>query len=75
MQLALLGGPNACLEFCVLDFSDAYWQVPISPGEQKFFTVCVLGRYYVILRVPQGSGGGPLVWSRVAALTMRMTQA
>ena len=67
------------VECFVLDFSDAFWQIPIHPDEQKFF--CAKGRirgkvkFFAFLRAPQGSSAAPTLWGRVAALLMRLTQS
>ena len=66
------------LEWFVLDFSEAFWQVPLEPSERKFFC-CRLNiggkvQYIVFLRTVQGSRGAPLSWARLAALVMRLTQ-
>eukprot|EP00971_Amphidinium_carterae_P152120 3015172-Amphidinium_carterae.1 len=43
------------LSMLVLDFSQAFWQLPIWPGERKYFTTKVGEVYYAHLRVAQGS--------------------
>ena len=67
------------MDWFVLDFSDAFWQVPLEPEERRFFCcqVTLDGKlYYVVfLRTVQGSRGAPLSWARLAALVMRLTQA
>jgi hypothetical protein len=63
----------------VLDFSDAFWQIPIADIELRFFCVTSLIRsvrkYMVLLRAAQGSRAAPLLWARLAALLMRLTQS
>eukprot|EP00974_Lingulodinium_polyedra_P108918 10541493-Lingulodinium_polyedra.AAC.1 len=59
---------------CVLDFSDAFWNVPLCPRERRFFVARIRGRFYLFLRTAQGSRGGPLTWCRLAALVSRLTQ-
>eukprot|EP00971_Amphidinium_carterae_P236467 4693178-Amphidinium_carterae.1 len=59
----------------VLDFSQAFWQLPIWPGERKYFTTKVGKVYYAYLRVAQGSRAGPLLWARFASFLMRWTLA
>ena len=67
------------IEAFVLDFSDAFWQIPIAAEEQKYFccTGLIHGRrkWVVFLRAAQGSAAGPTLWNRVAALVMRLTQS
>lgn len=66
------------LEFFVLDFSEAFWQVPLEPSERRFFCcqLVIDGKlqFIVFLRTVQGSRGAPLSWARLAALVMRLTQ-
>ena len=63
----------------VLDFSGAFWQLPLCHLEQKIFcpTAGLKGKrkYLAFLRAPQGSSNAPTLWCRVAALIMRLTQA
>ena len=67
-------GQKHPLQFLVIDFSDAFWQIPIMSLEKKFFTTKVGDRYFVLQRAAQGSRAGPLLWARLAAMIMRMTQ-
>ena len=63
----------------VLDFSDAFWQIPISPAEEKHF--CDIGlidekrKWIAFQRAAQGSAAAPTLWGRLAALIMRLTQS
>jgi len=63
------------LELLVLDFVDAFWNIPLAPAERKFFVGRLRGRYYVFLRAAQGSRNGPLAWAAVVSLIMRLVQA
>jgi hypothetical protein len=67
------------MDWFVLDYSEAFWQVPLEPEERRFFCcqVTIEGKmhYVVFLRTVQGSRGAPLSWARLAALVMRLTQA
>ena len=67
------------LDFFVLDYSDAFWQIPLHPEERRFFCAKVqIGgkvQYVVFLRAVQGSRSAPLNWARTAALVMRLTQS
>ena len=62
----------------VLDFSEAFWQIPICREEQRFFcaTATVKGRrkYVAFKRAAQGSANAPMLWGRVAALICRLCQ-
>ena len=78
--LSMLGANAAApISAFVSDFSDAFWQVPINMEERRFFcaTTPLRGkrRYLAFTRAAQGSGNAPMLWARVAALIMRLTQA
>ncbi len=62
------------VQLLVLDFSDAFWQIPLHPTERRFFTARVRNRWYAFLRAAQGSRGAPLLWGRTVGLVMRLTQ-
>ena len=59
----------------VIDFSDAFFQIPLGFIERRFAVVQFRGKYYVFTRAPQGSRGAPLLWSRVCALCCRLALA
>jgi len=63
------------IELFVIDFSNAFWLLPLPVNERKFFVSVHRGRYYVYLRNAQGSRGAPLGWGRTAALLGRLTQS
>ncbi len=62
------------VQILVLDFSDAFWQIPLHPTERRYFTTRVRNRWYAFLRAAQGSRGAPLLWGRTVGLVMRLTQ-
>ena len=62
------------IEFLVLDFIDAFWLLPLSPKERRYFVAMLRGRYLVWCRTAQGSRGAPLSWAVFAALLMRCAQ-
>ena len=41
-------------ELMVLDFSDAFWCVPLAPSERRFFVGVLRVSYYVYQRAAQG---------------------
>ena len=63
----------------VLDFSDAFWQIPLSPAEQKH--LCAKGlikgqrKCIAFQQAAQGSTAAPTLWGRLVALVMRLTQS
>ena len=63
------------VELLVLDFTDAYWNIPLAPAERRFFVGSLRGRYYVFLRAAQGSRNGPLAWAGVVSLVQRLVQS
>ena len=62
-------------EFLVLDFQDAFWHMPLSLSERKWFVARLRNQYFVYLRNAQGSRNAPGGWGRIAALLGRMTQS
>ena len=72
-------GLPAAVESFVLDFTDAFWQIPLLPSEQRFYcaTAQLNGArtYVAFLRAAQGSTNGPTLWARVIALVARLTQS
>jgi len=79
--LFLLSLCTACqtLSFFVLDFTEAFWQLPLAPVERRFFVARFRRKmrqlYIIFLRLAQGSRNAPLCWGRVGALLMRLTQS
>jgi hypothetical protein len=67
--------PGEAIELMVLDFVDAFWNIPLSPDERRFFVGMLRGKLYVFLRAAQGSRNGPLAWAGVISLVMRLVQA
>jgi hypothetical protein len=63
------------VEFFILDFLDAFWQLPSKHSERRFFVVRVDGSYFVYMRSAQGSKNAPLTWARFIALVCRLTQS
>jgi hypothetical protein len=57
------------------DFRDAFKQMKASPDESRYLAGAALGGYFVYLTCLFGVGSGPLVWGRIAAATMRLSQA
>ena len=60
--------------FMVLDFIDAFWLLPLSQLERRYFVARLRGRYLVWCRTAQGSRGAPLSWAAFASLVMRCAQ-
>ena len=79
MALYYKSGQLPSVEAFVLDFTDAFWQVPVRPEEHRFYcaTAKLNGEkhYIAFLRAPQGSTNGPTLWARVIALVCRLTQS
>ena len=63
----------------VLDYTQAFWQMPIRPEERRYFcaTAILRGRrrYLVYLRAAQGSALAPLLWCRLIACVCVLTQS
>ena len=68
-------GTDEQLDLLVLDFVDAFWNVPLLAAERRFFVGKLRSRYFVFLRAAQGSRNGPLAWAGVVSLAIRLVQA
>ena len=73
--LAKARGTNAKLFAAVLDFRDAFFQVPVTPAEMPFLGTSLRSKVFVFRRAAQGSRGAPLLWGRVAAHMNRLSGA
>ena len=77
--LSLAASAGGDISAFVFDFSDAFWQIPIAADELRFFCVTSLiksiRKYMAFLRAAQGSRAAPLLWAKLAALLMRLTQS
>ena len=62
------------VSFLAIDFSDAFYNIPLLPSERCFYVVYFRGRWYCLLRVAMGSRNGPQLWGRAAALAGRLAQ-
>ena len=56
----------------VLDATDAFWNVPLSPIERRWFVSKVQDKYLVYLKTAQGSRGAPLSWAVLFGLACRL---
>jgi len=75
MLWASWDGSAEDFEFFILDFTDAFFHIPLHRSEQRYFVVSLRGSIFVLLRTAQGSRGAPLTWARSVALLARLTQA
>ena len=81
--LSVLNSPGETVGSFVLDFSDAFWQIPIAVNEHKYLYASIIAgrrhkrkrKYLAFKRAAQGSSNAPLLWARTAALLMRECQA
>jgi len=64
--------PEVLVLMGVIDFSDAFWMIPLRKSEQRYFVTRICGRYFVFLCTAQGSIGAPLTRSRFGALLARV---
>ena len=56
-------GTDEQLDLLVLDFVDAFWNVPLMASERRFFVGKLRSRYFAFIRAAQGSRRGPLAWA------------
>ena len=79
LMSCMSGAPDEVLLAMVLDYTQAFWQVPIRPEERKFFCTSAWlrgkRRYIAFLRAAQGSVMAPLLWCRIIALVMCLAQS
>ena len=75
MDLKKRAGKQEIIELMVLDFSDAFYMLPLLPEERKYFAAHLGDSFYLWDRIAQGSLNGPGVFGRLSALTARMTQS
>ena len=72
--LELRADPGQVRRLFVCDFSDAFFMAPLEASEQKYFVTSHQGKYYLWLRVAQGSINGPNLFGRLSALIGRCSQ-
>ena len=63
---------NDLLEYMVLDYTDAFYKLPLKPDERIFPTAFYKEKFYVWNRVAQGSRNGPQLSGRLSALVARL---
>jgi len=74
LELLYLAGHHEHVTLFLLDFAEAFWQVPLHPSERKYVSA-KLGRHYLVWTgTAQGTRTSPLTRARVVALLMRITQ-
>ena len=59
----------------VLDFEEAFFQVPLSVAERPWFTCRIGDEWFCFLRTAQASRGAPTVWGRGMSFFGRAAQA
>ena len=65
---------DASTDFVVLDFTSAFFIIPLAWAERRFFVIRLRGKFFVFKVCAQGAAASPLVWARTAALVSRLTQ-
>ena len=65
---------NEEISFLILDFCDAFWNIPLDKRERRWFVGRVRGWYLIYCDTAQGSRNGPMSWCTIAALLSRLTQ-
>ena len=58
----------------IADVSDAFWLPRLHPKERTCFVARFRGKWYVFIRIVQGSRGAHLSWAALAALLARCIQ-
>ena len=71
--------PGASVDWLVLDFTEAYWQIPDDPKERRMLcATCKIkekDKFIAHLRAVHGPSNAPLCWARAAVSRMRLTQS
>ena len=65
---------GASTDFVVLDFTSAFFIIPLAWEERRFFVIRLRGKFFVFKVCAQGAAASPLIWARTAALISRLTQ-
>ena len=73
LELSMSLSDDETIDMAVLDIVDAFWNVPLSFKERRYFAGKSHGRYLVYLRAAQGSRNGPLSWAAMFSLILRLT--
>ena len=58
-----------------IDFADAFHTLFAHPSERGKLVFEAFGKWYVYRRIPFGLASAPLLWARLAAACMRVSQA
>ena len=66
---------NQGIEILVLDFTDAYWQIPLAVQERRHFVGYDGQKLSMYKRSAQGSRNGPLSSAGPSSLLIRCTQS
>ena len=61
------------ITIAVLDFKDAFFQVPVLDSERPSLVTCMRGEFSLSERAAKGSRGAPLLCGRSSALVMRLS--
>lgn len=62
------------VEWLVLDFESAFWNVPLHLAERKYFVGAAAGGIWGYQCAAQGSRNGPLAWAGPASTLLRCMQ-
>ena len=74
LKLIACAAPEEHTEFFILDFQNAFWNIPLHPLERRFFVGAAAGKLWAYRRAAQGSRNGPLAWAGPVSVLMRLTQ-
>ena len=75
-ELTKVNCDDQFLEFCIADFSDAFYTMKVHPDELCNIVVKdMFGKYLTITVCSFGLAAAPLLWGRLASMIMRVSQA
>lgn len=63
------------IEIFIIDFTDAFWHIPLKHSERRYYTCKYGTKFLVFFMLAQGSVNAPLAWCRLAALATRLAQS
>ena len=75
LQLLATCSAEQKVEVFVLDFANAFWQIPLAKQERRHFIGYDGENLWMYKRSAQGSRNGPLSWAGPSSLLFRCTQS
>ena len=75
-ELAKINSESHYFEFCIADFSDAFYTMSVAPAERANVVIKDSHNKYLCVTVCSfGLAVAPLLWGRLCAAIMRLSQS